>query len=57
MNVEYLEYIQRQLICIRDGILDDSSRTRAAYHLGVLLSSVNITLQEEKEIYESKKEI
>lgn len=39
-QMEILNFIIEKLFQIRDGLLDDSSRTRAAYHLGYLLHFV-----------------
>ncbi len=44
-----LKYILSELYKIRDGILEDSSRTIAAYHLGILLCYVDLKLQDIEE--------
>ena len=49
MDKDYLEYIFEQLIEIRNGLLDDSSRTHAAFNLGMLMCSVEIHLHDMNE--------
>lgn len=53
MEKEYLIDILESLFLVRDGLLDDLSKTHAAYHLGMLIASLEITLEELEE-YEEK---
>ena len=48
-NLKYLRFIFSQLEKIRDGLLTDSSRSAAAYHIGILMCSLDLTLSEDKE--------
>lgn len=54
MDKEYLLFIQSKLFEIRDGMLGDSSRTTAAYNLGLLVCSINLTLQEMDSVAKKK---
>lgn len=53
---EFLEYILDALREIRDGMLGDSTRTHAAYNLGVLLCCVEFNLAQEDEEEEEQEE-
>lgn len=53
---EFLEYICDALREIRDGMLGDSTRTHAAYNLGVLLTCIEFNLAQEEEEEQEEKE-
>lgn len=44
IDEDYLTYMYKLLEKIRDGILDDSSPTRAAYYLGILMNDIATTI-------------
>lgn len=49
MHREYLVEILESLYLVRDGLLDESSRTYAAYNLGMLTASIENILELEDE--------
>lgn len=45
MTIEYMNYINQQLRLIRDALLKTESIPHACFHLGALMSSVELQIR------------